>query len=213
MGFITPFPKKHYQQEQFDRFAAMFDAFVRQLAPGRGGRERHVTVIARGAESACCQVLCERAPALADSGVTVQTIFAKLGTVEPMRHVFRAVQRLNGAGAVAPSLRWAYHPSLADAHEQVTFGLRAVWTGDCMRRSPDSRNGLDLFEENSTGSVRLADLAFSAMWMASKPLPRDILDDGEAEADPMSGLDAASIAERLYAPSWGAQVVKLRTAS
>ncbi len=198
MGFITPFPKKqHPLQERAERFSAIYNAFLAQPGSGRGYRENHLTILARSALSPSCRMLCSRLPELEARRVTVQLIIAALGPAEPLNAAFHAVQRLNGPGSVAASIRWAHNPSLLDAHEQMTLGVRSVWTGDCMRRSSDNRNALDLFEENSIGSVRLADLAFSAMWLASKPMPVEILEEREARANAMTGLDAITIAERL----------------
>ncbi len=211
MGFIAPFPKKqHTLQERAERFSAIYDAYLAQPGGGRGYRENHLTILARSALSPSCRMLCSRLPELEARRVTVQLIFAGLGPSEAIAGIVRAVQRLNGNGSVAASIRWAHNPSLLDAHEQMTLGVRAVWTGDCMRRSSDNRNALDLFEENSIGSVRLADLAFSAMWMASRTLPIELLDEREAKGNPMSGVDAITIAERLAGREQSAPVEILR---
>ncbi len=44
-----------------------------------------------------------------------------------------------------------------------------------MKRSEDNRNGLDIWEEDAPGSVRLAELAFNAIWAIAKPVPARIL--------------------------------------
>lgn len=198
MGFITPLAaKQHPLQEKAERFSAIYSAYLSQPSYNCGYRETHITILARSALSPSCRALCDRLPELEARGVTVQMIFASLGPAEALNAVFRAVQRLNGQGAVPASMRCAHNPSLLDAHEQMTLGVRTVWTGDCMRRSSDNRNALDLFEENSIGSVRLADLAFSAMWMACRPLPVEVLPDMEAKCSPLADLDAITIAEKL----------------
>jgi len=202
MSFLTGFPKKHLAlDEQMDRFKAIYETYCARLEAGGSLRDSHVTIIARSVLSPACRMLVAHTEELAKHGVTVQAIFARLGPAEPMSALFATLQRLNGIGRIAASLRWAHNPALLDAHEQLTLGLRMCWTGDCMRRSEDKRNALDLFEENSIGSVRLAELAFSHMWLASKPLPEEIMGLHEAAGDAMSGIDADSVAETLMEPS------------
>ncbi len=202
MSFLTGFPKKHAAlDEQMDRFRAIFEAYCTKLEGGRSPRDSHVTIIARSVLSPVCRMMIAKAEDLEKHGVTVQAILARLGPAEPMNALFAAVQRLNGMGRIAASLRWAQNSALLDAHEQLTLGVRMCWTGDCMRRSEDKRNALDLFEENSIGSVRLAELAFSHMWIASKPLPEEFIGLHDLAGDALPGIDAESVAETLMEPA------------
>ncbi|MDX2264349.1 MAG: hypothetical protein NW215_05205 [Hyphomicrobiales bacterium] len=214
MGFISPFPKKHHPlQEKAARFSEIYRSYLARGVPENGGRDAHITIIARSAFSPVCRMLCSLAGEFEERGVTAQVILAAPGPVEIMRHMFDAARRMNGRAAIAASFRWAQNPSLLDAHEQMTLGAASVWTGDCMRRSADNRNGLDLFEPDSLGSVRLADLAFSAMWMASRPLPPELLEAANASGDSMAGVDAVTIAEALCrVPPRSAEIVPLRAA-
>lgn len=210
MGFISGFPKKHVLQEQLERFTHIYDAYFAKIDAEAGPRDTHLSMLARSAASPMCRVLTERIDEFAARGITVQAIFARLGPVEPLIGFMEAVQRLNGHGHVAAALRWAKNPCLLNAHEQLTLGLRMCWTGDCMRRSADARNALDLFEENSLSSVRLGELAFAAMWTASKPLPKELFDQAGEQGDTMEDADAGSIAETLIKPQAGAVIIKLR---
>ncbi len=49
------------------------------------------------------------------------------------------------------------------------------WSGDPMRRDPDKRNALSLFDEQGSDRVRLAQLAFVALWGASARVPERLL--------------------------------------
>ena len=44
-----------------------------------------------------------------------------------------------------------------------------------MRRDADKRNALALFDEADSDRVRLARLAFAALWSASSPVPERLL--------------------------------------
>jgi hypothetical protein len=211
MGFVSDFPKKqHPLGEQMERFGAIYDAYLARLDAGGGGRECHVTLLARSPASPMCRVFAGRAADFEKRGVVVQGIFARLGPSELMGPFLAAMRRVNGEAGVARALRWASNPSLLDAHEQLTLGQRMCWTGDSMRRSADARNALDLFEDNSLGSVRLADLAFIAMWSACKPLPGELLDEHGVTGDGMAESDAATIADSLIRRDQSAVVVRLR---
>jgi hypothetical protein len=191
MGFISTFPKeKHPLYQQLERCSGIYDAYFSQLDAGRGTRDLRVTMLVRSAVSPACRIFTQRVDEFAARGV-----------------------RLNGDDNAAASVRWAKNPSLLDAHEQLTLGTRMCWTGDCMRRSADRRNALDLFEENSLGSVHLGELAFSSMWTASKPLPGELLDAYCMSGDPRADAGAECIAEALGEPDENtpsAVIVKLR---
>jgi hypothetical protein len=214
MGFISTFPKeKHPLYQQLERCSGIYDAYFSQLDAGRGTRDLRVTMLVRSAVSPACRIFTQRADEFAARGVHVQAIFARLGPVEPLGAFLDIVRRLNGDENAAASVRWAKNPSLLDAHEQLTLGTRMCWTGDCMRRSADRRNALDLFEENSLGSVHLGELAFSSMWTASKPLPGELLDAYCMSGDPRAEAGAECIAETLGEPDENtpsAVIVKLR---
>jgi hypothetical protein len=214
MGFISTFPKeKHPLYQQMERCSSIYDAYFAQLDAGRGARDLRVTLLARSAVSPSCRVLTQRAGEFAERGVRVQAIFARLGPVEPLGAFLDVVRRLNGDENAPASVRWAKNPSLLDAHEQLTLGIRMCWTGDCMRRSADRRYALDLLEENSLGSVHLGELAFSSMWTASKPLPGELLDAYSLTGDTRADAAAEAIAEALGEPDENtpsATVIKLR---
>lgn len=214
MGFITAFPKdKHPLYRQMERCSGIYDTYFAQLEGSRGARDLRVTMLARSAMSPVCRIFTQRADEFAERGVRVQAIFTRLGPVEPLGAFLDVVRRLNGDANAAASVRWANNPSLLEAHEQLTLGSRMCWTGDCMRRSADSRNALDLLEENSIGSVHLGELAFSSMWMASKPLPEELLHTYAAGGDARAEEGAEAIAELLSEANQNnpsAIVIKLR---
>jgi len=54
----------------------------------------------------------------------------------------------------------------------MTLGSTICWSGDAMRRSPQRPGVLEIAEQDAPASVRLAGMAFSALWSACVPLTR-----------------------------------------
>jgi hypothetical protein len=52
------------------------------------------------------------------------------------------------------------------------LGTSHCWTGDAMRRSPDVRFALDLFDAAGGSAVTLGAMAFDGLWSASTSVPR-----------------------------------------
>ena len=104
---------------------------------------------------------------LARAGVQAKVVVAKLEPEEDLRQLFTSLSELGPREPAKELIRWARNPRLLDAHEQVTFGASLCWSGDAMRREADKRNALSLFDERPPGTVRLAQLAFEALWSAS----------------------------------------------
>jgi hypothetical protein len=44
-----------------------------------------------------------------------------------------------------------------------------------LRRAEGNRNGLDIWEDGSTGAAKLAQFAFNAIWRSAKPIPSKAL--------------------------------------
>ena len=91
----------------------------------------------------------------------------RLEPEEDLRQLFATLSELSPREPAKALIRWARDPRLLDAHEQATYGGSVCWSGDAMRREADKRNGLSLFESAAPEAVRLAQLAFAALWGAS----------------------------------------------
>ena len=74
--------------------------------------------------------------------------------------------------------RWAKNASLHDAHEQLVLGRKYCWSGDAMRRQPNQRNGIDLFEQEDDQVVKMANMAFHSIWSASQVAPKRFFQQG-----------------------------------
>jgi len=104
-------------------------------------------------------------------------------TLEPdleLRRLYACLSELSPRDPARELVRWARNPRLLDAHEQVTYGNAICWSGDAMRREADRRNALTFFNEAAPEVVRLARLAFEALWAASSLVPERYLVDRPA---------------------------------
>jgi hypothetical protein len=171
MGFLSAFQKKASSNRQaIDKFSAFISNYVQRLDDTVSKKKRSITLIARSPLSPIAHAIKENAQEIEREEIAVQIIFAKLAPVEALIELAAALH-ITPRGDGMSSIRFIRNPALLNAHEQLALGTHTCWTGDMMRRSENQRNGLDLFEEDAPGSVRLAELAFNAMWKVAKKLP------------------------------------------
>lgn len=148
--------------------------------------EAHISLIARGPESAPVLALIEAAPDLARAGVTVRIV---LGSIEPdadFSGLVTALATLPHHQRETESIRHIKNSRLLDAHEQMTLGTGIGWIGDAMRRAPNKRDAFDLVKTGED-HVRLGILAFAALWAAAAPLPAR-----RAKSRPAAAVNAAA---------------------
>jgi spermidine/putrescine-binding protein len=124
-------------------------------------------MILRSAASSASLALIGMSPDLARAGIAAKVVVANLEPEEDLRQLFASLSELRPRDPAKELIRWARNPRLLDAHEQATYGAAMCWSGDAMRREADKRNALSLFDEAAPGTVRLAQLAFEALWSAS----------------------------------------------
>lgn len=166
------------KQKALDLSLARHDALIaRYLAwlstnPNATPDQRRVTVIARSPASVVVSAIAARGAELNRHNVRVDAIFANLGEAGSLADFFDSVCKPSDRGTV----RWARNSRLLDAHEQVTLGNATCWSGDCMRRAPGKRDGLDIFEEDAPDAARLGILAFDAIWAVCDGIPASKLD-------------------------------------
>ena len=154
------------RQSELRRHLQMMSRFVE-----RGETGFSLTLILRSAQSDPAKALIGMKGALERAGVRAKVILAKLEPEDELRQLFTALSELASQEAASGLIRWARNPRLLDAHEQVTYGEAMCWSGDAMRRDPDKRNALTLFDEEAPDTVRLGRLAFEALWAVSSLVP------------------------------------------
>ena len=139
--------------------------------PPSASPDRRITVLARSPASPVLRALFDRMDALEIRGILVEAIIAQLDPNEDLQTLIDLSSRLSRGSDLPDLIRWAKNPSLLEAHEQITLGSEMCWSGDTMRREPGKRDSLDLFEPNSPHTVRIALVAFDAIWHASATIP------------------------------------------
>ncbi len=154
---------------------AHFEGHLEALSRLADRRDRNrgldCTLIVRAANSGPAHALTSMKTALAGAGVRARAIVARLEPQDDLKHLCDTLAILSPEANPAALIRWARNPRLLDAHEQATYGAGLCWTGDAMRRDPNKRNPLAVFETNAPEATRLASQAFAALWAASVPVP------------------------------------------
>jgi hypothetical protein len=72
--------------------------------------------------------------------------------------------------AFTHEIRWARHPRLVEAHEQLVLGPETCWIGDCMRRDPAKCDAYESYVEGCGEAAGCAAVSFERLWGASEPL-------------------------------------------
>ena len=67
-------------------------------------------------------------------------------------------------------MRWARHPRLIEAHEQLVLGAQTCWIGDCMRRDPAKCDAFESYVEGCGEAAGCALVSFERLWGACEPL-------------------------------------------
>lgn len=182
MGFFSAFHRKpaNTDTDAAYRIVELIDRYLADLETSRSSASNQftVTLIARSPVSPAACALKLKAQELGLRHVHARVIFAKPAPAESLGGFVREIRPLLRGELATARIRWARNPGLLDAHEQLTLGASICWSGDAMRRAPQRCNALELAEVNAPGSVRLAVLAFSAMWAASKLLTCNQLEEG-----------------------------------
>ena len=204
MGFLSAFTKRPLSdcQHSVERFSSIVSTYLNRLETKGGSlRERSLTLIARSPSASVARALIPHARELEREQVCVQLIFAKLSPIELLAELASALNLIAPRNDRGGSVRLIKTPALLHAHEQMVLGSSTTWTGDMLRRCEENRNGLDLLEEDASGSVRLAQFAFNAIWSIAKPVPTRILAGGNRLFASGTALAPAIAAAGLAADS------------
>jgi hypothetical protein len=200
MGFLSAFQKKPSdpRPQQGAKLSAQIGAYLQRLAEDGGTmEERSLTLIARSPAALAAQALVAQSEGLVREEVMVRIIFARLAPFERLTELACALHLVSTPDVRPGFVRMIKTPALLAAHEQLVLGASCCWTGDMLRRSEENRNGLDIWEEDAHGSVRLAEFAFHAIWPIAKPVPSRILATGKRLLTDRAGLSPAVAAAGL----------------
>lgn len=200
MGFLSAFNKKPASghPQPVEKLSALIASYVQRLETQGGTiEERSLTLIARSPSAAVAKALTLQADGLKREQVTANLVFARLAPFEGLAQLATALKLTGKRNERRGFIRIIKTPALLHAHEQLVLGRSSCWTGDMLRRSEENRNGLDLWEEDAQGSVRLAQLAFSAIWSIAKPVPERVLAGGRRVSTDRAAVSPAIAAAGL----------------
>lgn len=176
MGPSSHFSSKAelHRRETIKRFDDFFAAYLAQVeaAGASSAAELNITVVARSPESPVVAALHRHADRLTSANCVIRAIFTNLDAASEFAFFVELAGMCNGQNGLHEAIRWARRPALLDAHEQLVLGTHMCWSGDAMRRSPDVRFALDMFDAAGGAAVGLAHMAFEGLWSASVSVPR-----------------------------------------
>jgi hypothetical protein len=178
MGFLSAFHKKPTGDCQIliERLAMQIGECLQRLeTKGASLNERSLTLIARSPSSEIARALSLHAETFQKKDFSARMMFARLASIELASELASSFNLTGGSDSKESSVRILKSPALLNAHEQLVIGENCCWTGDMLRRAEGNRNGLDIWEDGSTGAARLAQFAFNAIWPSAKPVPSSVL--------------------------------------
>ena len=123
----------------------------------------NLLLVARSLESPVVKAIATLADDIAGAGLGVRLILAQVER-EPLPEEW---------GRNRPfgyEIRWARHPRLVEAHEQLVIGPQTCWIGDCMRRDPLKCDAYESYVEGCGEAAGCAAVSFERLWHASVPL-------------------------------------------
>src|SRR5262245_51290295 len=133
---------------------------------GGAGRFSQIQVVARSMDSPVVKAIAGLAREIAAAGVAVRMILAHADHdtfADPWSDAGQAV-------GFDHEVRWARHPRLIEAHEQLVLGAQTCWIGDSMRRDPTKCDAFESYVEGCGEAAGCALVSFERLWVASEPL-------------------------------------------
>ena len=130
---------------------------------GDASRATHLLIIARSLESPLVKAVAGLTNEITAAGLSARMILAQVDR-EPLPEEWgRAI-------TFSHEIRWAKHPRLIEAHEQLVLGPETCWIGDCMRRDPAKCDAYESYVEGCGEAAGCAAVSFERLWLASQPL-------------------------------------------
>jgi len=143
---------RHAEKEQ-----SLKQFLLRHIA----GQPGDLQVVARSLESPLIKAITALGEDIAAAGSSVRLILAQLDGAGDPQAWARSVP-------FAHEIRWAKHPRLIEAHEQLVIGPETCWIGDCMRRDPAKCDAYESFIEGCGEAAGCAAVSFERLWLASE---------------------------------------------
>ena len=154
MPKFTP-PRMHVvrKEEKEGRLTAFIGEHLAAVA-AEASPDGGLTVIARSFESPVLKALATYRNEIKAAGLSIRAIIVLAeAAAEPVTELLSASPTRHGCD-----------PRLLDAHEQLAFGDRVAWIGDCMRREPAKRDAYEIYSPDCTETAALARRSFERVW-------------------------------------------------
>ncbi len=148
-----------------DKEQSLKQFLLRHLAgaePGTG-QLADLQIVARSLQSPLIKAITALGQDIAAAGLSVRLILAQLDHDPSPQAWARLVP-------FAHEIRWAKHPRLIEAHEQLVLGPETCWIGDCMRRDPAKCDAYESFIEGCGEAAGCAAVSFERLWTASQAI-------------------------------------------
>ncbi|MGE5266529.1 MAG: hypothetical protein ACM3L9_04095 [Deltaproteobacteria bacterium] len=154
MPKFTP-PRMHVvrKEDKEGRLKAFVSEHLAIVAAGTSHGD-DLTVIARSFESPVVRALAAYRNEIKAAGLNIRAI------VVLAEGANEDVTELLGSSPT----RQGCDPRLLDAHEQLAFGDRVAWIGDCMRREPAKRDAYEIYSPECAETAALARRSFERVW-------------------------------------------------
>jgi hypothetical protein len=155
---VTRHEEKEHKLQEF------LSQHIARLRPGSdAAHPAHFLLVARSLESPVVKAITTLGEDMATAGIGLRLILAHADRDPAPEDWGRSV-------AFTHEIRWARHPRLVEAHEQLVVGPETCWIGDCMRRDPAKCDAYESFVEDCGEAAGCATVSFERLWHASEPL-------------------------------------------
>jgi hypothetical protein len=153
---------RHEEKEQ-----KLQEFIYQHLTPAQhGGDSNHAThllIIARSLESPVVKAVAGLTHEITSAGLSARMILAQVDRERLPEEWGRAI-------TFSHEVRWAKHPRLIEAHEQLVLGPETCWIGDCMRRDPAKCDAYESYVEGCGEAAGCAAVSFERLWLACQPM-------------------------------------------
>jgi hypothetical protein len=173
-----------------DKEQKLKDFILQHIAGARDTASRfsQIQVIARSLESPVVKAIAGLASEISTAGLSVRLILAQADQ-DTFADAWADAGRVV---AFDHEIRWARHPRLIEAHEQLVLGPQACWIGDSMRRDPAKCDAFESYVEGCGEAAGCALVSFERLWTACEPLVARGARAGMSADQPMPGVPGAA---------------------
>ncbi|MDX2308887.1 MAG: hypothetical protein NW216_11660 [Hyphomicrobium sp.] len=145
-----------------------------------------VSIVARGYDSPVVAALASQSALLSHAGILVRLLVVNEEASVPT--AFADISR-------TLKVRVGSDHRIHDAHEQLVFGDRVVWIGDCMRRDPAKRDAYECYSRDCAETAIFALRSFERLWKLGRPAKAHAFDSLKARNVEIIEVALAAISE------------------